>query len=64
LQVAIPLPDRQWLSFATALPAAGPSYSLQFLISMALMAIIIIVVTVWAARRVTAPLATLAQKQN
>ena len=60
LQVAMPLPDGEWLSFATALPDTGPGYSRQFLVSMALMAIIIVVVSVWAARRVTAPLASLA----
>ena len=59
LQVAVPLPDRQWLSFATALPASGPSFSQQFLLSMGIMAIIILAVSVWAVRRVTAPLASL-----
>ena len=60
LQVAIPLPDGQWLSFAAALPAGGPAYSAQFLFSMGTMALIILVVSVWAVRRVTAPLASLA----
>ena len=60
LQVAIPLADGQWLSFATALPAGGPAFSSQFLLSMAVMAIIILAVSVWAVRRVTAPLASLA----
>jgi signal transduction histidine kinase len=59
LQVAIPLPDGQWLSFATALPESGPSFSRQFLLSMALMALVILGVSVWAVRRVTAPLASL-----
>jgi signal transduction histidine kinase len=60
LQVAIPLSDGQWLSFATALPAGGPAYSAQFLLSMSVMALIILAVSVWAVRRVTAPLASLA----
>jgi signal transduction histidine kinase len=59
LQVAVPLPDGQWLSFATALPGQGPSFSRQFLLSMGLMALVILAVSVWAVRRVTAPLATL-----
>ena len=59
LQVAVPLPDGQWLSFATAVPEGGPSFSRQFLVSMGLMAIIILAVSVWAVRRVTAPLASL-----
>jgi len=60
LQVAIPLSDGQWLSFATSLPAGGPAYSAQFLLSMGIMALIILAVSVWAVRRVTAPLAALA----
>jgi signal transduction histidine kinase len=59
LQVAVPLPDGQWLSFTTALPESGPSFSAQFLLSMGLMAAIILAVSVWAVRRVTAPLASL-----
>jgi signal transduction histidine kinase len=59
LQVAVPLPDGQWLSFATAVPEGGPSFSRQFLISMGLMAIIILAVSIWAVRRVTTPLASL-----
>ncbi len=48
------------LTFATALPSAGPAFSLQFLLSMGIMAAIIVVVSVWAVRRVTTPLASLA----
>jgi signal transduction histidine kinase len=59
LQVAVPLPDRSWLSFATAVPESGPFFSRQFLVSMGLMAIIILAVSVWAVRRVTAPLGAL-----
>jgi signal transduction histidine kinase len=59
LQVAVPLSDGQWLSFATALPQGGPAFSRQFLLSMGFMAAIIIAVSVWAVRRVTAPLASL-----
>jgi signal transduction histidine kinase len=60
LQVAIPLTDGAWVTFATGLPGGGPAYSAQFVLSMAIMAIIILVVSVWAVRRVTAPLAGLA----
>jgi signal transduction histidine kinase len=59
LQVAVPLADGQWLAFATALPESGPSFSRQFLLSMGIMAAIILAVSVWAVRRVTAPLAAL-----
>jgi signal transduction histidine kinase len=60
LQVAIPLTDGPWVTFAAGLPVAGPAYSAQFLVSMAMMAIIILGVSAWAVRRVTAPLAALA----
>jgi signal transduction histidine kinase len=63
LQVAIPLTDGPWVTFATGLPGGGPAYSAQFLLSMAIMAImaiIILAVSVWAVRRVTTPLAGLA----
>ena len=60
LQVAVQLSDGQWLSFATALPQGAPSVSWQFIISMALMGVIVLAVSVWAVRRVTAPLGMLA----
>ena len=40
-------------------PKDGPAFSRQFLLSMGLMAIIILAVSVWVVRRVTAPLASL-----
>jgi signal transduction histidine kinase len=60
LQVAVPLADGPWVTFATGLPVAGPAYSAQFLLSMAIMATIILGVSAWAVQRVTAPLAALA----
>jgi signal transduction histidine kinase len=57
LQVAVPLPDGQWLLFATALPESGSAFSRQFLLSMGIMAIVIFAASMWAVRRVTAPLA-------
>ena len=59
LQVALPLPDSQWLSFMTSVPESGPSLSHQFFLSMGIMAIIILAVSVWVVRRVTAPLSSL-----
>jgi len=61
LAVAVPLADGGWLNFVTALPEAGAAPSRQLLISMALMAIIILGVSIWAVRRVTAPLSSLAE---
>ena len=64
LQVAVKLADGQWLSFATALPQGGPSVSWQFIISMALMGLIVLAVSVWAVRRVTAPLGMLVGRRR
>jgi signal transduction histidine kinase len=60
LRVAIPLTSGQWMTVATALPEADPTYSRQFIVSMLAMAAVIIAVSIWAARWVTAPLAALA----
>ena len=60
LQVAVKLSDGQWLSFATTLPQGAPSVSWQFIIALALMGVIVLAVSVWAVRRVTAPLGLLA----
>ena len=59
LQVAVKLADGQWLSFVTTLPQGAPSVSWQFILSMALMGVIVLAVSVWAVRRVTAPLGLL-----
>jgi signal transduction histidine kinase len=60
LDVAVPLSGGQWLLASTALPEASPIYSHQFIVSMAMMALVIVLVSIYAARRVTAPLADLA----
>ena len=60
LAVAIPLADGQWLSFNAAVTNASPTYSYQFIITMIVMALVIVVASIWAARRVTAPLTALA----
>jgi signal transduction histidine kinase len=61
LQVAVQIAGGQWLSFASVLPESGPAVSRQFILSMAVMAVIILVVSIWAVRRVTAPLGNIAQ---
>ncbi|MDR3535443.1 MAG: ATP-binding protein [Acetobacteraceae bacterium] len=61
LQAAIQLSDGQWLTFLAALPNTGPSISWQFTIAMAIMALIVVLASVWAVRRVTAPLGVLAR---
>jgi signal transduction histidine kinase len=61
LEVAVPLADGQWLSFATSLPSSNSGFSYQYLISMLVMALFILAISIWAVRRMTAPLATVAQ---
>ena len=61
LEVAVPLTDGQWLFFATNLPSSNTGFSYQFLISMLVMAAFIVAISIWAVRRMTAPLATVAQ---
>ena len=61
LQVAVPMQDGQWLTFVTVLPESGRAFSLRFLVSMGIMALITLLVTLWVVRRVTAPLTALAQ---
>jgi len=60
LQVAVALSGGQWLLFATAVPNSGPPVPWQFIVSLAVMGLIVVVVSAWAVRRVTAPLAILA----
>lgn len=60
LGVAVELADGQWLSFSTALPESGPAVSWQFILAMAFMAAIVLAASVWAVRRLTAPLGVLA----
>jgi signal transduction histidine kinase len=59
LAAAVPLTDGDWLNFVTALPETGAAPSRQLLVSFAFMAVIILGVSIWAVRRVTAPLASL-----
>jgi signal transduction histidine kinase len=59
LQVAVQLRDGQWISFATTLPRGAPSVSWEFITAMGLMGLIVLAVSVWAVRRVTAPLGLL-----
>lgn len=59
LHVAIALPSGRWLAFTTALPETGPETSWQLVLSMLFMAFVVIAVSIWAVRRVTAPLTSL-----
>jgi signal transduction histidine kinase len=62
LEVVIPaVPAGEWLSFRTALPRTGDLFSHQFIVSMLIMALVLGGATIWAARRVTRPLAALGE---
>jgi signal transduction histidine kinase len=60
LDAAVQLSDGQWLSFSVGLPPGGPLATWQFLVSMAVMAVIVVLASAWAVRRVTAPLGVIA----
>ncbi len=57
VRVSVRLADSNWLNFTT--PVAEPTefWSPRFLISLAVMALTVIVVSIWAVRRATEPLA-------
>jgi len=61
LEAAIQLSDGQWLSFATALPNTGPAASWPFIAAMAVMAVVVVLASIWAVGRVTAPLGVIAR---
>lgn len=60
LAAAVQLSDGQWLSFVTALPNGGPAASWPFVAALAVMAVVVVLASVWAVRRVTAPLGMIA----
>lgn len=59
LRVSFRLPDGQWLNFATDIPETTPFWSKESLLSLALMALGVVIVSVWVVRRITIPLRTL-----
>jgi signal transduction histidine kinase len=61
VRVSVRLADSSWLNFTT--PVAEPTvfWSPRFLISLGVMAVTVIVVSIWAVRRPTEPLATFGQ---
>ncbi|WP_298110866.1 HAMP domain-containing sensor histidine kinase [Bradyrhizobium sp.] len=58
MRASIRLTNGQFLLFNAALPESGPSTSWQFLVAMLLMSGIVVLASLWAVRRVTAPLGT------
>jgi signal transduction histidine kinase len=60
LEAAVALADGRWLRVSTTLPDTGPAMSPQLILALAVAAGMIALLTAWAVRRMTAPLATLA----
>ena len=61
LQAAVQLSDGAWLTFVAALPGGGPAAPWPFVAAMAVMAVVVVLASVWAVGRVTAPLGMLAR---
>ena len=60
MRATIQLPSGQWVAFAVALPPSGFGLSWPFLAALIAMAMVVVPSSIWAVRRVTAPLRTLA----
>lgn len=60
MQAAIRLAAGPWLVFAVTLPRSGFGLAWPFLAALIAMALVVIPASIWAVRRVTAPLRTLA----
>jgi signal transduction histidine kinase len=56
LHAAVRIGEREWLTFATGLPETGASISPRLLFALGAAATLIVLVTIWAVRRVTSPL--------
>jgi len=54
------LPEGNWLNVAAPVPPMRPWHSPTFLIAFALMTAVAAALTLWAVRRLTAPVRTLA----
>lgn len=61
VQVSVQLADSTWLNFATPIAEPTVFWSPRFLLSMTVMVVTVIIVSVWAVRRATAPLQTFAR---
>ncbi len=58
--IALRLPNETWLNVTAQVPPIRPWHSTTFLIAFALMTIVAAALTLWAVRRLTAPVRTLA----
>ncbi len=58
LAASFQLTDGQYLTFTAILPESTPAISWQFLLALLAMSALVVVSSIWAVRRVTAPLGT------
>lgn len=56
LRASVRLKDGNWLNFAAVVPADGTLWSIRTVLSMTLMALGVIMISLWVIRRVTRPL--------
>ncbi len=61
LEVSIQLSDKSWLNFAVLRPHAEPVWWSGFVLSIIAMTVIVVLLSFWALRSATAPLATFAR---
>ncbi len=61
LTIGLRMPDGEWLNLSANLPPLRPWHSPAFLWAFALMTLAAAVLTLWAVRRLTAPVSTLAR---
>jgi signal transduction histidine kinase len=61
LQAAVQFSDGAWLSFVAALPTGVPSAPWPFVGALAVMAVVVVLTSIWAVGRVTAPLGVIAR---
>jgi len=60
LRASLRLPEGAWLSVTEPLPQPRPWYAADFLLAFALMTAVAVAVSIWASRRLVAPVGTLA----
>jgi len=60
LAIGLRLPEGDWLNIVTPVPPLRPWHSPTFLIAFALMTVVAALLTLWAVRRLTAPVRVLA----
>ena len=60
-RASVRLSDGRWANFATAAPEAPPLWSVEGIASLVLMVAAVVLLSIWAARRMTRPLRTFAR---